>query len=188
MGGLVYLMNVSVDGFVETRDHSLEWANVDEEVHRWFSDRSREAGAFVYGRRLYELMAAYWPTAESDPAATDYMLDFARIWNPKPKIVISSTLESVNWNSRLVRGDPVDEVLRARNEFEGDLHIGGPTLARAFVERGLIDRFDLVVHPAVLGGGTPYFPELDTPRRLRLAATRTFANGNVYLGYEPVRD
>lgn len=188
MGRLVYLMNVSLDGFVETPDHSLDWTNVDEEVHRWFNDRVREAGALVYGRRLYEVMAAYWPTAESDPTATDYMVEFARVWNPKPKIVFSSTLPEVGWNSRLVRGDPVEELSRVRDEFQGDLEIGGPTLARAFVERRLIDRYDLVVHPVVLGAGTPFFPKLDSPLRLRLVATHTFANGAVHLGYEPIRE
>lgn len=188
MGRLVYLMNVSLDGYVETPDHSLDWTSVDAETHRWFSDRVREAGALVYGRRLYEVMAAYWPTAESDPTATDYMVEFARVWNPKPKIVFSSTLPEVGWNSRLVRGDPVEELSRVRDEFQGDLEIGGPTLARAFVERGLIDRYDLVVHPAVLGAGTPFFPKLDSPLRLRLVATHPFANGAVHLGYEPIRE
>lgn len=187
MGRLVYSMNVSLDGYVETSDHSLEWTNITEDVHRWFGDRAREAGALVYGRRLYEVMAV-WRTMESDPEIPEFMLDFARVWNSKPKIVFSSTLTEVGPGCRLVRGDPVEEVNRIRNEYEGDLDIGGPTLARAFVERGLIDRYDLVVHPVVLGGGTPFFPVLDTPLRLRLAATHSFASGAVYLGYEPVRD
>jgi dihydrofolate reductase len=86
MGKLVYSMNVSLDGFVETLDRGLEWALVDEELHTWFNDRARRTDAFLYGRRLYETMAAYWPTAESDPSATGYMLDFARTWNAKPKL------------------------------------------------------------------------------------------------------
>src|ERR1700704_1518429 len=101
MDKLVYSMNASLDGYVETPDHSLDWANVDDELHTWFNDRAREAAAFLYGRRLYETMAAYWPTAAADPGATKVMLDFARIWNEKPKIVFSSTLTSVRWNSRL---------------------------------------------------------------------------------------
>ncbi len=188
MGRLVYLMNVSLDGFVETPDHGLDWANVNEEVHRWFTDRLRETSVAVYGRRLYEVMAAYWPTAESDPTIPDYMLDFARVWNATPKVVFSSTLPEVGPNCRLVRGDPIEELSRVRDEFAGDLEIGGPTLARAFVERGLIDRYDLVVHPVVLGAGLPFFPELDSPLRLRLVATQAFANGAVHLGYEPIRD
>src|SRR5262245_66309351 len=102
MGRLVYLMNVSLDGYVETVDQDLSWGSVDEEVHRWFADRTREASALVYGRRLYEVMAAYWPTAETDPAATEAMLEFARAWNATPKIVFSSTLLAVGPNCRLV--------------------------------------------------------------------------------------
>ena len=94
MGKLIYLMNVSLDGYVETPDDALDWTNVDEELLTSFNDRARESDAFLYGRRLYEVMAAYWPTAESDPAATGPMIEFARIWNPKPKVVFSSTLQA----------------------------------------------------------------------------------------------
>ncbi len=183
MGKVIYSMNVSLDGYVETPDHSLEWTNIDEEVHCWFTDLSREAAAFVYGRRLYELMAAYWPTAESDPATTDYMLDFARVWVPKPKIVFSNSLTSVKWNSRLVRGDVGDELARLRAEFDGDLNVGGPTLAAEFIRRGLVDEYRLVVHPVILGSGTPFFPGLDKPIGLRLFDTHRFASGATYLGY-----
>ena len=71
MGKLIYEMNVSLDGYIETLDHSLDWAILDEELHTWFNDRARETDAFLYGRRLYEVMTAYWPTAVSDPTATD---------------------------------------------------------------------------------------------------------------------
>jgi dihydrofolate reductase len=128
-------------------------------------------------------MAAYWPTAESDPSATEVMLDFARIWNPKPKLVFSSTLKSVDWNSRLVSGDVGKELARLRSEFDGELHVGGPTLAAEFIRRGLVDEYGLVVHPVILGAGTPFFPRLDTPIRLRLTETRRFDSGVIYLGY-----
>jgi dihydrofolate reductase len=183
MGKLIYLMNVSLDGYVETPDHSLDWATVDEELHTWFNDQERATDASLYGRRLYEVMAAHWPTAESDPSATDYMVDFARIWNAKPKIVFSKSLESVAWNSRLVRGDAAEELDRLKAEFPGDLHVGGPTLASAFIRRGLVDEYRLVVHPVILGAGTPFFPALEKPAGLRLLETRTFASGVVYLGY-----
>ena len=187
MGRIVYLMNVSLDGYVETPDHDLGWTNVDEELHGWFNDRSREAAAFVYGRRLYEVMAAYWPTAADDPAATDAMREYAAIWNPKPKVVFSSTLEAVRWNSRLLRGDPAHELERLRSELDGDLDVGGPTLAASIVRHGLVDLFGLVVHPVAIGAGTPYWPRLDRPIRLALTETHRFANGAVYLGYEPAR-
>lgn len=186
MGKLVYSMNVSLDGYVETLEHSLDWADVDDELHAWFNDRAREADAFLYGRRLYEVMTAYWPTAESDPAATEVMLDFARIWNAKPKVVFSSTLERVQWNARLVRGDVGDELASLRAEFDGELDVGGPTLASAFIRRGLVDEYRLLVHPVILGGGTPFFPRLETPLRLRLIETRTFEGGATLLAYAAV--
>ncbi len=185
MGRLVYSMNVSLDGYVETLDHSLDWTTIDEELHTWWTERSREADAFIYGRRLYETMAAYWPTAEADPSATEYMLEFARVWNPKPKVVFSSSLKSVAWNSRLVNGDVGEELARLRAEFDGDLDLGGPTLAAQFIRRGLVDAYGLVVHPVVLGAGTPFFPALDGALRLRQTETRRFRSGAIYLGYAP---
>lgn len=183
MGKVVYSMNVSLDGFVDTPDHSLDWANVDEELHRWFNDESRAAGAFVYGRRLYEVMAAYWPTAESDPAATPAMVEFARIWNPKPKVVFSSTLDEVQWNSRLARGDVGEEIERLRAEVEGEISVGGPTLAAELIRRGLVDDYRMAVHPVILGAGTPFFPPLARPLDLRLVEARRFDSGVMYLGY-----
>jgi dihydrofolate reductase len=183
MGKLIYLMNVSLDGYVETPDHSLDWTNVDEELHLWFNEQMRRLDASLYGRRLYELMADYWPTAGADPSATPAELDFARIWNAMPKIVFSSTLRDVDWNSRLAHGDVSEELERLRAEFDGDLDVGGPTLASAFIQRDLVDEYGLVVHPVILGAGTPFFPRLERPIRLRLIETRTFANGATYLGY-----
>ena len=184
MGKVVYLMNVSLDGFVETPDHSLDWSNVDEELHAWFNDQIRDAGAFVYGRRLYEVMAGYWPTSESDPEATPAMLEFGRLWNPMPKVVFSTTLTRVEANSRLTRADVGTELERMRADFEGELQIGGPTLAAEFIRRDLVDEYRLVVHPVILGAGTTFFPNLEQPIGLRLVDTRTFASGVVYLRYE----
>jgi dihydrofolate reductase len=183
VGKLIYSMNVSLDGFVETPDHGLDWANVDEELHAWFNDRARTIAASLYGRRMYEVMAAYWPHAETDPDGNDTTRDFAAIWNATPKFVFSSTLQDVQWNSRLVRGDVGDELARIRDEFDGDLDVGGATLAAEFIRRDLVDEFELVVHPVVLGAGTPFFPALDEPLRLRLVDTRRFASGAFYLGY-----
>jgi dihydrofolate reductase len=100
VGRLIYSMSVSLDGFVETPSRSLDWVLVDDELHAVFNDEARAMGAFLYGRRMYELMVAYWPTAETDPSATPVMREFARIWRDKPKIVFSRTLERVDWNSR----------------------------------------------------------------------------------------
>ena len=185
MGKLIYSLNVSLDGFVETPDHGLDWANVDEELHTWFNDQTRALDVTLYGRRMYEVMADYWPTADEDPSATDATREFARIWKPMPKIVFSSSLGRVEHNGRLVRGD-VGAVLKdLRQEFDGDLDVGGPNLASQFVRRGLVDEFRLVVHPVVLGVGTPFWPEVDAPLRLRLVETRTFDSGAELRTYVP---
>ena len=183
VGQLIYLMNVSLDGFIETPDHGLDWTLVDDELHGWFNDQTRSLDATIYGRRLYEVMAAYWPTGEEDPASTDVMREFARIWNPMPKIVFSTSLDRVDHNSRLVHGD-VGEVLKeVRREFPGDLGVAGANLAGQFVRRGLVDEYRLVIHPVVLGAGTPFWPELEQPLRLRLAETKTFGSGVVLVSY-----
>jgi dihydrofolate reductase len=183
MGRLIYLMNVSLDGYIETIDRSLAWATVDDELHGWFNDELRTTEAILNGRRLYEVMAAYWPTAESDPEATPVMLDFARIWNPKPKLIFSRSLEHVEGNARVVRADSDEDYVRLKAEFDGELEVGGPTLAAEFMRRGLVDEFRVVVHPVILGAGTPFFPPMERPIALRLTETRTFASGAVYLAY-----
>lgn len=187
MGRLTYLMNVSLDGFVETPGHSLDWGIVDDELHSWFNDRERESEVDLYGRRLWEVMAAYWPTGETNPASTESMRDFARIWNATQKVVFSTELESVGHGARLVRGDVGDVLARLREEFSGDMGLGGPTLAAQFIERGLVDVYRLVVHPVILGAGTPFFPALASPINLRHTESRRFASGVMYLGYEAVR-
>jgi dihydrofolate reductase len=169
MGKLIYSMNVSLDGFVETPDHSLDWADVDEEVHTWFNEQSRKASASIYGRRMYEVMTAYWPTGGSDPNATPAMREYAGIWAEQQKVVFSRTLDSVGFGCRLVKGD---------------IDVSGPDIAGQFIERGLVDEYILVVHPVAIGGGTPFFPRLASPISLRQTATKRFASGVLALTYE----
>ncbi len=185
MGKLIYLLNVSLDGFIETPDHSLDWTTVDDELHTWFNDQMKTLDATLYGRRMYELMAAYWPTGEDDPAATDATREFARIWNPMPKIVFSESLKQVQHNSRLVRGDVGAVLDGLRQEFKGDVGVAGPNLAGQFIRRGLVDEYRLVIHPVVLGAGKPFWPEVDAPLRLRLLETRTFTSGVELKTYAP---
>ena len=184
MGKLIYSMMVSLDGFIETPNRELDWVIVDEELHTFVNAQTREIGTFLYGRRLYELMADYWPTADADPSAPEYIVEFSRIWKEKPKLVFSKTLEKAEWNSRLVRDVIPDEVARLKQQSGRDLDIGGPTLAATCMRLGLIDEYRLFVNPIVLGGGTPYLPPLPGRLRLRLVGTRVFGSGVTYLRYE----
>jgi dihydrofolate reductase len=186
MGRLIYSLNVSLDGYAAAADGGLDWADVDEELHTWFNESARTMDASLYGRRMWELMNGYWPTAETDPTAPDVMHDFARIWKRTPKVVFSSTLSSVDGNARLVAGDVTEELARLRTEFDGDLDVSGPTLAAEFIRRGLVDEFRLVIHPVILGTGLPFFPQMDEPMRLRQIDSHVFASGVTYVGYAKV--
>jgi len=184
MRKLIYSMMVSLDGFIESSNRKIDWVIIDEELHRFANEQAREEGAFLYGRRLYEVMVEYWPTADSNPSAPSFEVEFARIWKEKPKIVFSTTLDHVEWNSRLVRDNVADEVRRLKAQPDNDLSVGGATLASALIRLGLVDEFRPIVQPVVLGGGTPFLPALDNPINLRLLETRKFGSGVVYLRYE----
>lgn len=184
MRKVIYSMLVSLDGFIETPSRSLDWHLIDEEIHQFINDQQATIDTYLYGRRLYELMAEYWPTADTNPSAPGYEVEFARIWKNMPKIVFSKTLERVAWNSRLVRDNLAEEFARLKAQPGKDISVGGPTLAASFMQLGLIDEYQLFVHPIVLGGGTPFFPALDDPIKLRLVETHTFGSGVVYLRYQ----
>ena len=184
MGKLIYAMNVSLDGFVETSDHSLDWSTVDDEVHALWNELTGSSEAALYGRRMWEVMSPYWPTAETDPDATPVMREFARIWNRQPKIVFSSSMTSIEHNARLMNGDVGEALTDLRRDFGGDLDVSGPNLAGQFVERGLVDEFRLVVHPVFIGGGTPFFPRGVEPLNLKLVDEHRFGSGAMALAYE----
>jgi dihydrofolate reductase len=186
MRNLIYLMNLSLDGFVEGPDGRFDWTRPDEEVHRFHNGLADGLGAFLYGRRMYETMRV-WQTIDEDapsPDFPDYAREFARIWKSKPKIVFSTTLESVGQDCRLVRRDFGAEVARLKEQPGADLGVGGPGLARTLARLDLVDEYHLVLFPITVGSGKPYFPALDHPVRLRLIESRTFKCGAVYLRYQ----
>ena len=188
MGKLTYLFNTSLDAYVETPDRSLDWTVVDDELHGFFNDQSRRLDASLYGRRLWQTMSPHWQTADQNPESNETEREFARIWQRTPKFVFSTTLESVEGNARLVQGDVGEVLAEIRREFDGELEVGGPTLAAQFLQRGLVDAIEIVVHPVVLGAGRPFFPPLESPLPLRLTQTRRFGTGAMFLAYEVVRD
>ena len=183
MRKLVYAMGVSLDGFIADGDGAIDWTVPDEELHRFHNQQGRETGMHLYGRRLYEAMAP-WETRDQDPDAHEAELEWAAIWKQLPKVVFSTTLESVEGNARLVRSDAVAEVARLKEEpGEGVLGVGGAGLATSLVRAGLVDEYGLFVYPVVLGAGTPFFPPLEDRIPLDLVETRTFGSRVVYLRY-----
>jgi dihydrofolate reductase len=180
----IWMMSVSVDGFMEGPHRELDWHMVDEELANHFNEQLSAMGAFLDGRVTYELMAGFWPTADSDPSSTGPMVEFARIWRDMPKIVYSRTLDRADWNTTVVRDLVVEEVIELKAQPGGDLVLGGADLAAAFMRHDLIDEYRLYVHPIIIGQGKPMFQPSDARIRLRLAETRTFGNGVVFLRYQ----
>ena len=116
MRKLIYSTSLSLDGYIDSSTGDPSWVVPDEELHRHFNDIERDIDTLLYGRRMYELMAGFWPTADQDPSAPSFIVEYAQLWKQVPKVVFSSSLPSVDWNSRLVRGDPVAEVAEAVGE------------------------------------------------------------------------
>ena len=184
MANIVLMMSVSLDGFFEGPDRELDWHLVDDELHTHFNAELARMAMFLDGRVTYELMAAFWPTADHDPASTPPMREFARIWREMPKLVYSRTLERAGWNTTIVRDVVADEVRALKARAGADLALGGAGLAAEFMRLDLVDEYRLYVHPVVLGQGRALFPPSATRTALRLAGTRAFGNGVVLLRYE----
>jgi dihydrofolate reductase len=186
MRKLIYSMSVSLDGYIASPDGAIDWSVPDEELFLLHTQQVQEIGVHLCGRRLYETMV-YWETAQESPLAAD-QVEFAQIWKALPKVVFSTTLQSVVGNTRLARDGVGEEVTRLEEQPGKDIAVGGAGLARACMELGLIDEWRLFVIPVLLGGGTPYFPTLDERINLELVETKTFGSRVVYLHYRRAPD
>jgi dihydrofolate reductase len=186
VGKLIYSMSVSADGFIEGPDGDFSWGAPGEELFRFHTDRIRQLGAHLCGRRLYETML-YWETADQDPALGTDEREFAEIWQGLPKVVFSTTLESVEGNARLASGSVSEEVRNLREQVDGDLEVGGAALATDCIELDLVDEYRLFVYPVIVGGGKPFFPSTRAGLELELLETRSFASRVVYLRYRRSR-
>jgi len=184
MRKVIYAMSVSLESFIEAADGDLSWSNPDEELHKHFNDLEAMVGIHLYGRRMYEIMAASWPTAAEDPSAPEVVIEYARIWKDMKKIVFSKTLKQVAWNSQLVNQDIAEEVNKLKAGPGKYMSVGGAGLASTFLQLGLIDEYWLYVHPVILGSGKSMFHQLHDRINLQLVETRTFGSGVVLLRYQ----
>jgi dihydrofolate reductase len=178
---VIFQMSVSLDGYIEGPKREIGWHRVDDEFNAYAIDMLSATAVMIMGRRIYELMADYWPdTEDNDPIVKKLM-------NETPKLVFSRTLKSVDWrNARLATGAIADEVARLKRiPGDGLLAVGGNELATAFLEQGLIDELRIILTPIVLGAGKALFEGVKQHRPLTLLSTRTFKSGSVVLVYEP---
>jgi dihydrofolate reductase len=182
---LIYSLSVSVDGFIADREGAFEWTAPSEELFRFHLARTRELGAFLCGRRLYETMLVW----ETDPSLRDNEDTdaFADVWCALPKVVFSRTLDSVQRNARLAEGSVAEEAAAALAATGKDVGIGGAGLAAQAFELGLVDELRLFRYPVVVGGGTPFLPPVTDPVPLELIETATFGSRVVYERYGRAR-
>jgi dihydrofolate reductase len=185
MRPLRYAINITVDGCCDHRA-----GVVDEELHRYWAESLAQADALLFGRVTYEMMEAAWRPARSGvwpEWMTEWMEPFARKIDAAKKYVVSSTLDRVDWNAELVRGDLGTAVQQLKREPGKRLFVGGVTLPLALAELGLIDEYEFVVHPRIAGHGPTLFAGLSTHVDLQLVSRREFGSGAVALRYEPRR-
>lgn len=191
MRKIIWMMSVSVDGYMEGPSREIDWHMVDDELHRHMNGWLGRAGGFLEGRATYELMQEFWPTADQDPAAPPTIVEFAQIWRDMPKVVYSRTLERAGGNATVVHDVVPAEVLALKAQpggdlvvGGGDLVVGGGDLGAEFARHDLIDEYRLYVHPIVIGRGKPMLRPSEAKVPLSLIETHTFGNGVVLLRYE----
>ena len=186
MRNVTYSMNVSLDGYIVGPDGGFDWTVPDAEVFRYWLDEIRQVGVHLLGRRLYETML-YWETAEQEQTLDEAELEWAAIWKALPKVVFSTTLSAVQGNARLHSGGLAEEIERLRAEpGQGEIAIGGATLAAEVAAADLVDEYRAMVYPVLVGGGVPFFPRGERRVDLELVETRSFNSGVVYLRYRVV--
>ena len=174
---LIYAAIASLDGYVSDTDGRWDWSRPDADVHAHVNDRARPLGTHLYGRRMYEVLVA-WETMEDDHPL---MQDYAQLWRAADKVVYSTTLQEVASARTRIERTFEPEAVRSLKE-QGDVSIGGPTLAAEAIRAGLVDECELYLSPVVVGGGTRALPE-GVRWNLELRDEHRFANGVVYLRY-----
>jgi dihydrofolate reductase len=184
MRKLLSFMVVTLDGYYEGPEGEFDWPNVDDEFNEFAISQLNDIDTLVFGRATYEGMASYWPTPaalEDDPAITDRM-------NGIPKVVLSSTLGSADWeNSTLVKGNAAEAIGELKQRPGKDLAMfGSPTLTASLIEQGLVDELRVMVQPILLGAGKSLFAALHQRVPVTLERTTVFRSGNVLLHYRPL--
>jgi dihydrofolate reductase len=179
---LIYITNISLDGYIEDARGDFNWTDPEDAVFAFITDLLQPAGTYLYGRRLYETMAV-WETDPALGAQSELMGRFAQVWQAADKVVYSTTLPDVSTaKTRLERAFDADAVRALKASAARDLTVGGANLAAQAFEAGLVDECELFVHPVLVGAGKPFLPR-DMRTYLELLDERRFNGGVVYLRY-----
>jgi dihydrofolate reductase len=180
---LIYSTIASLDGYVADENGDFHWGAPDEEVHAFVNNLERRVGTYLYGRRMYEVLAA-WETPETFDDSSPVILDYAQIWQGADKVVYSRTMQSAaTARTRVERDFDLEAVRELKASADRDISVGGPELAAQAIRAGLVDEYHVFVVPVIVGGGTRSLPD-DARVELELVDERRFANGFVYLHYQ----
>ncbi|HET6845880.1 MAG TPA: dihydrofolate reductase family protein [Anaerolineales bacterium] len=182
MRPLRYSINVTLDGCCDHRQ-----AFADEDIHRHAVENITRADALLFGRVIYEMMESAWRPSRRTEVMPEWTEPFARTIDGAKKYVVSSTLQNVDWNAELLRGDLKQAVQKLKEEPGNGLFTGGVQLPLALTELGLIDEYEFVVHPRIVGHGPTLFAGLSKHVDLRLVSRLEFSSGAVAMTYEPRR-
>src|SRR5690606_1401630 len=155
----------------------------EPDLHAYINDLETGIDTHIYGRRLFETMNGFWPTAGDDADAPPEIVDYARIWNALDKLVFSRTLKSVDGRARLATEDIPTELARLKATPGKDISVGGADLAAQFIARDLVDQYWVIVYPVLIGGGKPMFSPFDGTLELELFDSRIFPSGVSVLLY-----
>ncbi|RJP70015.1 MAG: dihydrofolate reductase [Ignavibacteriales bacterium] len=179
MRKIIFSINITLDGFA---DHEAVIA--DDELHDFYADLLNDIDLVIFGRKTYQLLESFWPTAAWNPNSTKGMINFADKINSVPKMVFTKTLTQVNWTNTIInRAGLVDEVLKLKNQPGKNISIGGLSIASVLAEAGLTDEYYFVTQPIILGEGKRIFSSLNERINLKLLETRVFQSGVVVLHY-----
>jgi dihydrofolate reductase len=185
MAKLIYVANVSLDGYIEDEHGDFNWTEPDDELFVFLTDLVRPVGTSLYGRRMYETMAV-WETEPAFAAQSELFADFANVWQAADKVVYSTTLDAVSTaKTRLERTFDPASVRERKAAATRDLIVGGANLAAQALKAGLVDECQLLVRPVLVGGGKPALPT-DTHVKLELLDDRRLSQGVVYLRYRVI--
>lgn len=175
-------MLISLDGFIEGSNQELDWHRVDDEYHKYAEEMLQSVDGILYGRKTYQHMKAFWPT----DVARDKFPVIAKYMNDLPKIVFSHTLDDVDWHdATLIKENVKEQVMELKKQPGKDLVIlGSAELVSSLTNMGLVDEYEIIVNPIILGAGKPYFQNISDRVPLKLTKTKVFQSGNVMLCYE----
>ena len=185
MRNLTLFMHISLDGFAAGINGEMDWIHVDDEIFDYGAERIYATDTAIYGRKTYQLMESYWPTAADQPNPTKHEIEHSRWYKHAKKVVLSKTMEEKNLtNVQVISGNLIDEINQLKQGTEKEILIfGSPTAGHSLMADNLIDNYWFNINPVLLGNGIPVFKDIKTPTSLALISSKVFSSGVIGVYY-----